>query len=113
LYEVVKRRYDRAGIKLDKAEKALEKWEVDHEEEEFSPLNKELLALKKDVNDATLNFQIFDQALQNAERRWKNARGAAHETDSWCEPVLISLGFYPSRLQGLESRVHSIKSTAK
>jgi hypothetical protein len=47
LYEEATRRYDRAEIKLDKAKKALEKWEADHEEEGFSPLNEELLAWKK------------------------------------------------------------------
>jgi len=29
------------------------------------------------VNNATQNLQITDQALQNAERRWKDARAAS------------------------------------
>ena len=64
LFQEAKRRYDRAGIKLDKAEKALEKWEADHEEEGFSLSDPDLLQLKKDVNDAN---QLLNDVLQQAE----------------------------------------------
>ena len=100
LYKAAKRRYEEAGNDLDEAMSALnssrvlmwsvsvepsvlqgrKKWKAQHEEEGFSPLNAELQALEKRVNDATLNFQIFDEALQNVERRWKDTRATAEKS---------------------------------
>jgi hypothetical protein len=73
----------RSDLREDK--NALKQWKAEHGDN-----NDRYRELEQRVNNATVNFQIFDQALQNAERRWIDARGAAYETDSWREPVLIS-----------------------
>ena len=72
LYEVAKRRYEEAGDDLDEARNALQKWKAKHGDE-----NDRYRELDQRVNNATQNLQITDQALQNAERRWKDARAAS------------------------------------
>ncbi len=62
---------------MKEANSALEQWKADYKEERISPLNAELLQLKKDVIDSTLNLQIIGQEVEKAERRWKDARAGA------------------------------------
>jgi hypothetical protein len=100
---------------LREAKSALKQWKAKHGDD-----NDRYRELEQRVNSATVNFQIFDQALQNAEQRWKDARGAAYETDSWREPVLISedekfiaqnalvLGRYNDAIQFLRYKIQMI-----
>ena len=43
----------------------------------YGPLDADLLALTKQVEDATNALGITNQVLQNVHQQWKNARDAA------------------------------------
>jgi hypothetical protein len=66
-YQQAKQLYEKAGNTLEEANSALDQWKDDHKEERISPLNEELLALEKRVNDATLNLQIIGQEVEKME----------------------------------------------
>ncbi len=97
-YQDAKGRYEEAGRDLDRARKKLQDWEAEHDDGNDK--------LKQDVNDATRNLQITDQALQNAERRWKDARAAAE--------ILVEPARRTARasLSTLNSRIKSLYSFA-
>jgi len=101
LYQEAKRRYNRAGKSLDEAEEALEQWKAEHGDD-----NDRFRELEQRVNNAAHVLQITDQALQNAERRRKDARAAA---EILVEPArrIARVG-----LSTLNSRIKSLYSFA-
>jgi len=67
LYDDTVQRYKEAGVHLDKAMKKLRDWDNENGDE-----NDRYRQLKQDVMDA-------NELLNDAERRWKDARAAAAE----------------------------------